>query len=323
MTKLPFQPEEEECLTRVINKAQDFRRFLSSYINPMLSNPEELTTQRFYLRKIEGADILLAQETNFFKQELHKWAPIAPNPPPLIETSLSTRKPRPTKQQRLMSSLGIEKPEDIPQHLRTRHYNVIQRKARDFHPDASHQSHSQSPNGNPELNQKARSDRSSSIQDESRKPEITHHAALSGATTSMLPQPPMSATATHSFAFDHTQDSSLPVDPLLTSNPTLHSVHPFRLSASDVSTPQTPYFTGPAAQFQYDGHAGESTIGGDLSVAADNLQSSNMDAFFADLTNQDDEGNVNVHENASGKDDSWDADALDQKLVDAFLDVAH
>lgn len=83
-----------------------------------MSTPHELSEQRFYLRKIEGADVLLTDETNFLRAELHKWAPVAPEPPPMIQTSLSTRKPRPTKQQKLMQALGITNPDDLPVHLR-------------------------------------------------------------------------------------------------------------------------------------------------------------------------------------------------------------
>ena len=104
---LPFQPEEEETLKNIIEHANNFREHIRPYINPIMSNPEELTLQRFYLRKIEGAEILLAEETNFFRQELHRWAPVADKPPPVMEISLSTRKPRPTKQQKLMAQMGI------------------------------------------------------------------------------------------------------------------------------------------------------------------------------------------------------------------------
>lgn len=117
---MPFQPEEEECLTSIIDRAEAFRRHISSIISPLVSTHEELPVQRFYLRKIEGADVLLADETNFLRQELHKWAPVAPDPPKLIEVSLSTRKPRPTKQQKLMATLGISDPEKLPEHLRPR-----------------------------------------------------------------------------------------------------------------------------------------------------------------------------------------------------------
>ncbi len=130
---LPFQPEEEGTLADIINTAQDFREFLRPYINPMMTTPEEVTTQRFYLRKIEGAEILLAYETNFFRQELHKWAPVAPVAPPVLEMSLSTRKPRPTKQQRMMAQLGIENPDDLPQHLRTKQHSFTKRKNSESH----------------------------------------------------------------------------------------------------------------------------------------------------------------------------------------------
>jgi histone demethylase JARID1 len=128
---LPFQPEEEETLNSIIEHGTQFREYVSRYINPLMSSPDELTTQRFYLRKLEGADILLAEEINFFRQELHKWAPVAPNPPPRIEVSLSTRKPRPTKQQKMMNQLGISNPADLPQHMRTRTHNFKHRQMSD------------------------------------------------------------------------------------------------------------------------------------------------------------------------------------------------
>jgi [histone H3]-trimethyl-L-lysine4 demethylase len=116
---LPFQPEEEDTLGAIISHGLNFRDWVGKYINPLMSNPDELTTQRFYLRKLEGGDIFLSNEINFFRQELHKWAPVAPQPPPI---SLSTRKRRSTKQQKLMSQLGITNPEDLPQHLRTKQH---------------------------------------------------------------------------------------------------------------------------------------------------------------------------------------------------------
>lgn len=99
----------------------------------MMTTQQEVPTQRFYLRKIEGAEILLAWETNFFRQELHRLAPVAPEPPPVLEQSLSTRKPRPTKQQKLMAQLGIEKPEDLPQNLRTKQHSFSRRKSSEPH----------------------------------------------------------------------------------------------------------------------------------------------------------------------------------------------
>lgn len=121
---LPFQPEEEAILEEIISTAKAFRDAMRPYINPVMTNPEEVTSQRFYLRKIEGAEILLSFETNFFRQELHKWAPVAPNPPPVLEQSLSTRKPRPTKQQKLMAQHNVNSPEELPLQFRTKPYNI-------------------------------------------------------------------------------------------------------------------------------------------------------------------------------------------------------
>ncbi|KAK6347123.1 hypothetical protein TWF696_007202 [Orbilia brochopaga] len=118
---LPFQPEEQACLTRIIQVSQKFRDHLHPFCqNAFGLTSAEVPTMRFYLRKIEGAEVLLAQEHNFLRAELHRWMPIAPDPPPILSASLSTRKPRPTKQQKLMMSLGIENPEDLPVPLRTK-----------------------------------------------------------------------------------------------------------------------------------------------------------------------------------------------------------
>ncbi|TGO46625.1 hypothetical protein BOTNAR_0575g00020 [Botryotinia narcissicola] len=120
---LPFQPDEEAILESIINNAQEFRNHIAPYCNPVMSTADESETQRFYLRKIEGSEILLAYETNFFRQELHKWSPVAPDPPPVFESSKSTRKPRPTKLQKLMAQHGVNDPEVLPQNLRTKPHN--------------------------------------------------------------------------------------------------------------------------------------------------------------------------------------------------------
>ncbi|KAF4555221.1 PLU-1-like protein [Elsinoe fawcettii] len=118
LEKLPFQPDEEECLSQVINTAQTFRDFIQPIVNPVTVTPEEVSTMRFYLRKVEGADLLLSYETNFLRQELHKWAPVTDDPPPTIEHSGSTRKPRPTKIQKLMAQYGVSNPDDLPEEHR-------------------------------------------------------------------------------------------------------------------------------------------------------------------------------------------------------------
>ncbi|KJZ74507.1 hypothetical protein HIM_06103 [Hirsutella minnesotensis 3608] len=125
---LPFQPEEEEILTRIIDNAQTFRDHIARYCNPLLSTEAEAETQRFYLRKLEGAEVLLAYETNFFRQELHKWCPVAPDAPPILEVSLSTRKPRPTKLQKMLMEFGVDSPDDLPEHAKSK-ANALRRKA--------------------------------------------------------------------------------------------------------------------------------------------------------------------------------------------------
>ncbi|KAI9370746.1 PLU-1-like protein-domain-containing protein [Aspergillus egyptiacus] len=131
---LPFQPDEEQILDNIINQATSFRDFLHSFTNAACTTTEEVPTLIFYLRKIEGAEVLLAYETNLFRQEIHKWQPVAPEPPPILEQSLSTRKPRPTKQQKIMAQLGVERPEDLPPHLRPKQTAVAKRKSIDSQP---------------------------------------------------------------------------------------------------------------------------------------------------------------------------------------------
>lgn len=133
---LPFQPEEEEVLESIINQATAFRDFLHGFTNAACTTTEEVPTLIFYLRKIEGAEVLLTFETNFFRQEIHKWAPVAPEPPPILEQSLSTRKPRPTKQQKIMAQLGVNRPEDLPEHLRPKHIGATKRKSVDAQPQS-------------------------------------------------------------------------------------------------------------------------------------------------------------------------------------------
>jgi histone demethylase JARID1 len=125
---LPFQPDEEDVLNRIIDNAQSFREHIARLCNPIVSTEAELETQRFFLRKLEGAEVLLSYETNFFRQELHKWCPVAPEPPPILEVSLSTRKPRPTKLQKMLAEYGVENPDDLPEHAKGK-ANSLRRKA--------------------------------------------------------------------------------------------------------------------------------------------------------------------------------------------------
>ena len=128
ITQLPFQPEEEDVLNSIIDNAQTFRDHIARYCNPLVSTEAEVETQRFYLRKLEGAEVLLSYETNFFRQELHKWCPVAPEAPPILEVSLSTRKPRPTKLQKMLAEYGVDNPDDLPEHAKGK-ANSLRRKA--------------------------------------------------------------------------------------------------------------------------------------------------------------------------------------------------
>ncbi|CAK7212361.1 hypothetical protein SCUCBS95973_001437 [Sporothrix curviconia] len=117
---LPFQPDEEQILNDIIQGALDFRAKVEDYLDPNLTSESDAIKQRFYLRKIEGAEILLTRETNFFRQVLHKRFPVAPDPPPLIEESKSTRKPRPTKLQKMMAQYQVDDPDDLPELVKLR-----------------------------------------------------------------------------------------------------------------------------------------------------------------------------------------------------------
>lgn len=97
--QLPFQTEEADVLERITSTARTFRGFIRPFLSSDISTLE-VATQRFYLRKIEGAQVLLSYETNFFRQELHKWARGGPTLPPLFDQSYSTRRPRPMEQKK-------------------------------------------------------------------------------------------------------------------------------------------------------------------------------------------------------------------------------
>lgn len=97
-----------------MDAASRFREFLRAYTNPISLTHEEVSQMIFYLRKVEGADVLLADETNVFRQQIHKFNQVAPEPPPITEVSLSTRKPRPTKLEKLMQKHGVDNAADLP-----------------------------------------------------------------------------------------------------------------------------------------------------------------------------------------------------------------
>lgn len=141
MKTLPFQADEEDVLQGIIDNARRFRDRIGRFCSGLLSTESEVETQRFYLRKLEGAEVLLSYETNFFRQELHKWCPVATNAPPILEVSLSTRKPRPTKLQKMLVEYGVENPDDLPEHAKGK-ANSLRRKAANAEAAAAAASHS-------------------------------------------------------------------------------------------------------------------------------------------------------------------------------------
>ncbi|KAL8950042.1 MAG: hypothetical protein Q9222_003902 [Ikaeria aurantiellina] len=231
ISTLPFQPEEEDTLEEIISNGQAFREFMQPYINPMMTTPEEVTTQRFYLRKIEGAEILLSHETNFFRQELHKWAPVAPMPPPVLEMSLSTRKPRPTKQQKEMSRLGISNPEELPQHLRTKQHSFAkQRKSSDAASGKGHHPLQPAPRRG-----RGRSDTPNSASTGSGRDLHTHSHRL-----------PSAASSTHAdlqypafFSSSH-GNGHHPASPTIATGPYYQTHHSHRSHSSRLDSPGFP-----------------------------------------------------------------------------------
>lgn len=188
---------------------------------------EEVPTQRFYLRKIEGAEILLSHETNFFRQELHKWRPVAPMPPPVLEASLSTRKPRPTKQQKEMSRLGITNPNDLPQHLRTKQHSFPkQRKSSDATSGKGHHPLQPAPRRG-----RGRSDTPGSTSTGSGRDPHTHTHRLPTAMSTASTEPSYTPYYSSSHGNNHHPSSpAFASGPYYQSHPS-HSSHSSRLDS--------------------------------------------------------------------------------------------
>ncbi|ODQ54061.1 PLU-1-domain-containing protein [Saitoella complicata NRRL Y-17804] len=100
---LPFMPKELSTLRRIVDTAQKFRNVVTTFLHTTLClTAAELPIIKFYLRKIEGAEVLLDNETNYFRAKVHEWMPIADEAPEAIGESKSTRKPRLSKKAKMM-----------------------------------------------------------------------------------------------------------------------------------------------------------------------------------------------------------------------------
>lgn len=254
MASLPFQPDEEEVLDRIISQATAFRDFLHGFTNAACTTTEEVPTLIFYLRKIEGAEVLLAYETNFFRQEIHKWAPVAPEAPPILEQSLSTRKPRPTKQQKIMAQLGVDRPEDLPEHLRTKHVVAGKRKSID-----------------------AQTSRPGSLQP-AQSPTSNGVPTTTGSTLTPMPD---ATTASYPFSANYSLPAS---DSTPAFAPTSSSAFLPAAAASE-----SPSFLprSPSPQQGMEPLFSPPRFGRDAPFASSSPRQ-NLDDVFADLTNQED-----------------------------------
>ena len=234
---LPFQPDEEDVLKKIIDNAQEFRNHIQGHCNPMMSTPSEAETQRFYLRKIEGAEILLAPETNFFRHELHKWCPVAPEPPPVLDQSKSTRKPRPTKLQKMLAQYGVDDPDDLPENVKGK-ANSLKRKAQNAEAAAaaaaaassgSSGAHATSPGANHFGAGHPFFSRHSSDQPQ------TPGLSIASSTHARPSRGPGSASSSHGH---HGRSGSMHKDPLELDPVTIHPS--FFMQDSAVTGPQVP-----------------------------------------------------------------------------------
>jgi histone demethylase JARID1 len=286
---LPFQPDEEAILDKIINNAQDFRNHVAPFCNPIMATSEEAEVQRFYLRKIEGAEILLAYETNYFRQELHRWAPVAPEAPPVLEVSKSTRKPRPTKLQKLMAAHGVDDPEALPPYIRTN--KSFKRKSSEptsMRPQPLQPAPDRSDSGTP-TNQRFPVS----------GPQNFHHGSILTSAPADHHQPSFSYDA-HIFSMPSSQSSTPAFAP--------HTFQPPFVSNSPRSGNLDPgMFTG-AALARSDPALGvlaslespmRESFGASSSQGAG--ANANMEKIFNDLTNQDDDAVGNLQSDAAGR----------------------
>lgn len=307
---LPFQPDEEEILAKIIDNAQEFRNHVAPFCNPVMATADECETQRFYLRKIEGAEILLAFETNFFRQELHRWSPVAPEAPPILDASKSTRKPRPTKLQKLMAQHGVDDPEALPPAYRTKAHNFKNRKS-------SEPSSSRPPPLQPAP---GRSD-SGTPTSHTFPPSATMHPH-GGPTLSGLPSGHDHAHPSHFGGFSGMQDSHFSMSPQNNASPAFapHAFLHGGLQSPGFSGGRQPGIFNDSAFGRLDSVA-LGASGSDSPIRDSFVGSSQgVSRMFDELTNQED-----VDEGPKGEKRALDKDLSTAKWetdedMDMFLD---
>lgn len=290
---LPFQPEEEETLDRIIDKATDFRSFVGQFINPnnVSGSTEEKPMMLFYLRKLEGAEVLLAYEINVFRQELHKWQPVAPQPPPILNESLSTRKPRPTKAQKMMAQLGVANFEDLPPQYKAKTH-IFKRKSTDNSVSKSH------PSGRPSMHHAGQTSPTDQLIGRATTPVGMMRQASTGNVPSLsgsdMP-PRLMDFAPGSGTFDS------PGSPLFSQNSA--SVGPLRDPVFSTSNEgfrsgsgALPMFDEPEFDRDLQASLAGTAAEAEKEMGASPPPPSNVDEMFAEMTNQEPDTQENANE---------------------------
>ena len=92
---LPFRPDELSIVSKNVALAEAW----VASIQPIIQSGQTLSIEkcRFYLRKIEGAEVFLPNEYNLFRRAAHSLAPLTSTPPPLVAESKAVKKPRTKK----------------------------------------------------------------------------------------------------------------------------------------------------------------------------------------------------------------------------------
>ncbi|KAK9457741.1 PLU-1-like protein-domain-containing protein [Dipodascopsis uninucleata] len=90
---LPLRAEELDLIHSINDTAMKFKEFM----RPLLAHRGNFVLGdvyylKFFLRKLEGADICLAEEINFLRSEIHRLSPLTSEPPPRVEDILICRK---------------------------------------------------------------------------------------------------------------------------------------------------------------------------------------------------------------------------------------
>lgn len=93
---LELAPDELYLVKSIYNDAYEFRKYLRRVLKWEDGEIIETDTNKlkFYLRKLEGASVLLSDEYNKLRQLIYKLDPICDTAPPIVESSNKTKKRR-------------------------------------------------------------------------------------------------------------------------------------------------------------------------------------------------------------------------------------